>query len=148
MGYVFWILGLFIDQTVSYISPEIEAKIFSFVSLPRPELVGGDDLRQAELQRMVDALQECANVVYLLRVHLSDSEEANAMALPGGGLFVFNGLLDKVMSENDLSIVLAHESAHFLNRNHLRGMGMGIVFTALAALIVGSNFDFTMVVMV
>lgn len=140
---VFWILGLFVDRAVSYISPEREVEIFSSVSLSRLGLVDGGDLRQAELQRMVDALRECANVVSPLKVHLIDSDEANAMALPGGGVFVFNGLLDKVMSENGLSFVLAHEIAHFKNRDHLRGMGRGIVLTGISALITGANSDFT-----
>ncbi len=139
----FWALGLFVDVAVSYISPEIEAKIFSSVGMSRPDLVDGGDLRQAELQRMVDALQECANVGYPLKVQLIDSDDANAMALPGGRVFVFNGLLDKVLSENGLSFVLAHELAHFKNRDHLRGMGRGIVFTAVAALLTGSNSNFT-----
>ena len=139
----FWALGLFVDLAVTYISPEIEAKMFFSVGMSQSDLVDGGDLRQAELQRMVGALQECANVVYPLKVELIDSDDANAMALPGGRLFVLNGLLDKVLSENGLSFVLAHELAHFKNRDHLRGMGRGIVFTAVAALLTGSNSNFT-----
>lgn len=139
----FWALGLFVDLAVSYISPEIEAKVFSSVGLLRPGLVDTDDPQQAELQRMVDALQECANVAFPIKVQLIDSDEANAMALPGGQIFVLGGLLDKVVTENGLSFILAHELAHFKNRDHLRGMGRGIVLTAVAALLTGSNSNFT-----
>ncbi len=139
----FFFLGLFVDRAVDYISPEMEATIFSSLGVSELELVDGSDPRQAELQRMVDALRECIHITYPLQVHLVDSDDANALALPGGRIFVLNGLLDKVLSENGLSFVLAHELAHFKNRDHLRGMGRGIVFTAVAALITGAGSDFT-----
>ncbi len=140
---VFWILGLFVDRAVDYISPEMEAMMFSSVGASASELEDGSDPRQAELQNMVDALQECTHLAYPLKVHLVDSDDANAMALPGGRIFVLNGLLDNVMSENGLSFVLAHELAHFKNRDHLRGMGRGIVFSTVAALMTGAGSNLT-----
>jgi len=139
----FWILGFFVDRAVEYISPEMEAMIFSSLGASEPEMVDGSDPRQTELQSMVDALRECIHIAYPLKVHLIDSDDANALAFPGGRIFVLNGLLGKVLSENGLSFVLAHELAHFKNRDHLRGMGRGIVFTAAAALITGAGSDFT-----
>ena len=65
------------------------------------------------------------------------------MAVPGGRIIVLSGLLDKVSSENGLSFILAHELAHFQNRDHLRGMGRSIVFTAAAAMLTGAGSDFT-----
>ena len=78
-----------------------------------------------------------------MKVHLVDSEVANALAFPGGRIFVLNGLLTKVSSENGLSFVLAHELAHFKNRDHLRGMGRKIVFTAVSALLSGAGSNLT-----
>lgn len=140
---VFWAIGLFVDRAVEYISPEMEAKIFSAVGPSASEADEDNGPRQAELQRLTDALRECIDIAYPVKVHLIDSEDANAMALPGGRIFVLNGLLDNVESENGLSFVLAHELAHFKNRDHLRGMGRGIVFTVLAALLTGADSDFT-----
>ena len=139
----FWILGLFIDQAVDYITPEMEAAIFSSVGASASGSVDNSNLQQAELQRMVDALRDCIQVGYPLKVHLIDLDDANAFAFPGGRIFIFNGLLDKVVSENGLSFVLAHELAHFKNRDHLRGMGRGIVFTAVSALLTGAGSDLT-----
>ncbi|MEN8212161.1 MAG: M48 family metallopeptidase, partial [Thermodesulfobacteriota bacterium] len=140
---LFWVVGLFVDHAVNYITPEMEAKIFSAFTPSEKELVKDGDLKQAELQRMVKNLSQCIHITYPLNVHLIDSKTANAVALPGGRILVFKGLLDKVESENGLSFVLAHELAHFKNRDHLRGMGRGIVITAVAALITGAGSDFT-----
>ncbi|OEU47268.1 MAG: hypothetical protein BA866_07620 [Desulfobulbaceae bacterium S5133MH15] len=140
---VFWILGLFVDRAVNYITPEMEAAIFSSVGGSASESVDNSNPRQAGLQRMVDALRDCIQIGYPLKVHLIDLDDANAFAFPGGRIFIFNGLLDKVVSENGLSFVLAHELAHFKNRDHLRGMGRGIVFTAVSALLTGAGSDLT-----
>jgi Zn-dependent protease with chaperone function len=139
----FWAIGLFVDRAVDYISPEMEAKIFSSFGASTLEQDDGDSPRQAELQRLVDALRECIHIAYPLKVNLIDSEDANALAFPGGRIVVLDGLLDDVASENGLSFVLAHELAHFKNRDHLRGMGRGIVFTALAAILTGAGSDLT-----
>ncbi len=140
---VFWTLGLFVDKAIDYISPEMEATIFVSVDASVSKSVDDNDPRQEELQRMIDALRKCIRIDYPLKVHLINSDEANALAFPGGRIFVFSGLLDKVLSENGLSFILAHELAHFKNRDHLRGMGRGIVFTAAAALMSGAGSDLT-----
>lgn len=140
---LFWATGLFVDYAVGYITPEMEAKIFSGFSARQNEMADANDPRQAELQRMVDRLRECIDLSFPLTVHLVKNDIANAVALPGGRIIVFDGLLDKVKSENGLSFVLAHELAHFKNRDHLRGMGRGIVITTVAALITGAGSDIT-----
>ncbi len=135
----FWLLGLGVDLAVTYISPEMEAKIFSAGPVP----AGENNACQAELQRMTDRLRSCIHIAYPLKLILMDSDTANAMALPGGRIVVFTGLLDTVSSENGLSFILAHELAHFKHRDHLRGMGRGIVMTALSALLTGAGSDIT-----
>lgn len=143
---LFWVTGLLVDHAVDYMTPEMEAKIFSRFSPSEKELGTDGSLKQAELQRMVNRLSQCIHIPYPLNVDLIDSKTANAVALPGNRILVFKGLLNKVKSENGLSFVLAHELAHFKNRDHLRGMGRGIVITAMAALITGAGSDFTQLI--
>lgn len=140
---VFWILGLLVDQAVDYITPEMEAMIFSAAGGSASESVESSDPRQVELQRMIDGLRECIQIGYPLKVYLLDLDGANAFAFPGGRIFIFTGLLDKVVSKNGLAFVLAHELAHFKNRDHLRGLGRGIVLTAVSALLTGAGSDLT-----
>jgi len=139
----FWAAGLFVDYAVAYVTPELEAKIFSGFKVPDAEIVDAGDPGQAALQGLVDGLETCVGIGFPLKVYLVDSDQANAVALPGGRILVLSGLLHKVRSENGLAFVLAHELGHFKNRDHLRGMGRGIVITALSALITGAGSDFT-----
>ena len=52
---------------------------------------------------------------------------------------VLSALLDTMDSENGLAFVLAHELAHYRNRDHLRGMGRSAVLLAGSVLLTGAN---------
>lgn len=140
-----WSLGLLVDWAAGFISPEMEAVIFSSMQLSGAAVFGKqeDDPRKIELQRLVDELRPCNEVGYPLQINIAKSKDANAFAFPGGRIIVLEGLLEKVRSENGLVFVLAHEMAHFKNRDHLRGMGRGLVLTALSALLTGAGSDLT-----
>jgi Zn-dependent protease with chaperone function len=140
---VFFILGACVDLAVNYISPELEAKIFFSPDAADVDLAGSDDPRVAALQRLLDELRPCAGIDYPLQVYLVETEDANAVAFPGGRIAVFSGILDKVQTENGLSFILAHELAHYKHRDHLRGMGRGIVLTAMMAFLTGSDSGLT-----
>lgn len=140
---VFAALGFLVDRAVQWISPEMEARIFSAVI---PEAVQDESHStpgEMELQRMVDELGACIDVGYPLKVSLVDSETANALALPGGRIVVLSGIVQKVHSENGMAFVLAHELAHFKNRDHLSGLGRSVVLTAMMAVLTGSDSGLT-----
>jgi predicted Zn-dependent protease len=63
------------------------------------------------------------------------------MALPGGHIVVYTGLLEKVSSENKLAFALAHEMGHYAHRDHLRGMGRALVLITVSTLLFGSDSD-------
>ncbi len=58
------------------------------------------------------------NVRY--RVQIMDSDEANAIALPGGFIFVTRGLLEFVQDDDELACVIAHEVGHVSARHSMR----------------------------
>ncbi|MDX2347577.1 MAG: M48 family metallopeptidase [Nitrospirota bacterium] len=137
MGY--WALGFFVDIAVGYLSPEQEAQLFSKVDINWDFGEESMPEEQAKLQSLVDAFKPCLSLPYPITVSLVKSEVVNAMAVPGGKMVVFSGLLDSVSSTNGLMFVLAHELGHFKNRDHLRLMGRGIVLSILAMLAFGGD---------
>lgn len=76
---------------------------------------------------------------YNFRIFLSTSQEINAVALPGGNIVVFSGLLKQIKSENELAMILAHELGHFAHRDHLRGLGRGLGLAVASALFLGQD---------
>ncbi|MBD3369607.1 M48 family metalloprotease [Candidatus Fermentibacteria bacterium] len=63
---------------------------------------------------------------------LLDSEEINAMACPGGLIFVTRGLFDLAESEDELAGILAHEVAHVALEHGLRSVEKAKMVGALS----------------
>lgn len=53
---------------------------------------------------------------------LADKEEINAFSLPGGYIYIFRGMLDKIENDDELAGVLAHEIAHVAARHSVKKM--------------------------
>ena len=140
---IYWALGLFIDIAVDTISPEMEIAIYEAIAEEGSDTVLGDDRERSDkevlAQNLVSQLSQCVAIPYPIKLTLLDSEIPNAFAAPGGEMVMLSGLLTRVQSENGLAFVLAHELAHFKNRDHLRGLGRGVVLMALSVLTTGNS---------
>lgn len=68
-----------------------------------------------------------------VRLLVLDDRTVNAMALPGGVVVVFRGLIDQADGPDELAGVLAHELAHLGERHPtaglVRGLGIGVLMT-------------------
>ncbi|MBN1507718.1 MAG: M48 family metalloprotease [Sedimentisphaerales bacterium] len=67
--------------------------------------------------------------------HFTAVEErmVNALALPGGYIFVTRGLLKEMKSEGQLAAVLAHEVGHVVARDTMAALSRQLSMTALVA---------------
>lgn len=59
---------------------------------------------------------------YMPRTYIMDSPEVNALAVPGGYIVLFRGLLQKIETPEELAGVLAHEIQHILHRHGTRAL--------------------------
>ena len=142
IGVVYLMLGLFIDFAVDYVTPEMELRIFRATDMIWEESgVQKDDERRQSLQALMGEVGTCLKIAYPITVRISESEQINAFAIPGGTVIVHTALLDALASKNGLAFVLAHELGHFQNRDHLRAMGRGIVLLAIFAALSGGGTD-------
>ncbi|MGQ9524600.1 MAG: M48 family metallopeptidase [Armatimonadota bacterium] len=67
-----------------------------------------------------------------------DSSDVNAFCLPGGYVYIYKGLLDKIESDDELAGVIAHEIAHAA-RHHVRSLiekSQKLSLPTLAAMVV------------
>ncbi len=72
-----------------------------------------------------------------LNIHYLPSETVNAFATLGGNVYVLDGLIDVMDSENALAMVLAHEIAHILHRDPIVAMGRGLTVSLALASVTG-----------
>jgi predicted Zn-dependent protease len=63
-------------------------------------------------QRLLNALSAKERGPWNYRFYVIDGKEINAFALPGGNVFVFTGLYDRIQSEDALAGVMGHELTH------------------------------------
>lgn len=89
----------------------------------------------AKLYAQADALLASAvqNVKepqpYNFQIHIPASNDGNALALPGGFLFLDANLLRNAKNQNLVQLALAHEIAHVLRRHETRALQARIVDT-------------------
>jgi len=136
---IYILLGVGVDLLAPRMSMDLEKKIGClFFSANSAE--DADSEKQRYLQSLLDTLQEkCTTLPYQFMLHIQEAPHVNALALPGGHIIVFSGLVDAVTSENELAFVLAHEMGHYAHRDHLRGLGRGLVFLVISAVLFGPD---------
>lgn len=137
---VYWLLGFVVDYIVDYISDEHAAEIYHSLNDVASEQMPADNTASPRLQALLDQLVAHSDIPYRIQLSVADAEQMNAVAFPTGHIVVFQELLDGLSTENGIAFVLAHEIAHFKNRDHLRSMGRGVLLMAASMLLgVGDN---------
>lgn len=135
---IYLLLGFAINKVVDWMPPAAETGLGELFAEKFTD--GNRSHKEDRLQDLLDKLRRHSSLPgNNYTVHLFDSPEINAVALPGRNIILFKGLLDAVDSENELAFVLAHELGHFANRDHLRGLGRGLVMVAISVAILGEN---------
>ena len=109
-----------------------EQRLGRLYDLPTNAVACADPAAKRALHALVDRLDPDARRDGLT-IQLLDIDDANAAALPGRRMIVFNGLFDEVADPDAVAGIIAHEIAH-VRRRHVatamvRELGLGTVVT-------------------
>jgi len=95
------------------------------------------------LGKIVRRLEAAAGLARPLRIDVVRQDAANAIALPGGHIYVFRGLIVKADNADEIAGVIAHEMGHVAHRDGtralLQGAGLSILFGMLLGDFVGGG---------
>ena len=98
---------------------------------------------RAALDRLVGKLEAAAALPLQLRVDVVRRPEPNALALPGGRIYVNQGLVDQAQTPDELAGVLAHEMGHVAARDGtrvvLQSAGLSFLFGTMLGDFVGGG---------
>ncbi len=130
------ILRLSIDLIATNLPLSYEKKLSSLVLV---DLNISDASSSKYLDELSTALSRCADVGYDVKTYIISQPDPNAFALPGGVIYITDSMLDKLESQNELVMILAHEMGHFKNRDHLKGFGNAMIIY-LISLILGESY--------
>ncbi len=92
---------------------------------------------RAALDHLVAKLAGAAELPLPLRVTVIRKKQANAIALPGGHVYVFSGLIDKADNADEVAGVLAHEIGHVARRDGTRSILQAAGASFLFGLVLG-----------
>ena len=73
------------------------------------------------VNQLLDSLH--VNEAYPIQITVINSETVNAFALPGGQIFVYSGIIDKMKNYNELVALLSHEITHVTHQHSLKSLG-------------------------
>lgn len=132
------ILGFVADLVAENISEETEAKMLNWT--PDESSVPEDDPAFARTKAIFERLVQADDLRPLPYVLFAlDWELPNAVAVPGGGVGVTKGLLERMESERGLALVLAHELGHHQSRHCLKRLGRLLIVRAGFSFVFGSS---------
>lgn len=77
---------------------------------------------QAAFKKLVGALRDAAGFNGPVDAVVLSTDVPNAFALPGGKIYLFNGLLEKARNSDEIAGVLAHELGHVKHRDNMRNV--------------------------
>lgn len=135
------ILSLAAQKLAPLVPFSLEEKLVSryaeqFPAAPESERA---QLIENYLQQLADQLLESQRLPegLNLKIHYLSSKTVNAFATLGGNVYILDGLLEQMDSENALAMVVAHEIAHIINRDPIVAMGRGLTVSLALASVAG-----------
>lgn len=112
------------DRLAPYMPAQVEARIGEAVDTQVRALFGNkvcDDAEgRAAFAKLVDKLRRAGGVETSLNAQVLSAAVPNAFALPGGKIYLFDRLLQKAQSADEIAGVIAHELGHVRHRDTLR----------------------------
>jgi len=92
---------------------------------------------RAAFDKLVRRLEANAGLASPVRAFVVRRAEANAIALPGGTVFVFEGLINQARTPDELAGVIAHELGHVAHRDGTRSVLQGAGLSFLFGMVLG-----------
>ena len=92
---------------------------------------------RAAFDKLVGRLEAAAGLPLPVRAAVVRRAEANAIALPGGRVYVFEGLINKAETPDELAGVIAHEMGHVAHRDGVRTVMQAAGLSFLFGMLIG-----------
>ncbi len=127
-----------------YITDEREVQMGRNISEALEEKVelSDDPLLEGRVDRIgqrLAAVSDRKDIPYRFRVLAED--EVNAVALPGGFIYVYQGLVEKAENDDELAGVLAHEIGHVAAKHVAKRLQGSLGYTVLKVLMLAGRAD-------
>ncbi len=117
-------IPLLADRLTPLVPLAVEKRIGEAVDRQARTIFGGQNCTQPEgkaaFDKMMTKLKDAGGFDATLDAHVLSSSIPNAYALPGGKVYLLDGLLQRARNVDEVAGVMAHELGHAQNRDGLR----------------------------
>jgi len=117
-------IPLLADRLAPLVPYAVEKRMGEAVDRQARTIFGGQDCTapagQAAFNKMIDKLRVAGGFDAPLQAHVLSSSVVNAYALPGGTVYLLDGLIQRARNVDEVAGVMAHELGHAQNRDGLR----------------------------
>jgi Zn-dependent protease with chaperone function len=114
------------DRLTPLVPEAFERRLGNVADAQVKSLFGGkvcdDAAGQKAFEKLVTAIRETSGLDTSVQSGVLSTPVPNAFALPGGRVYLFDGLLAKAESADEIAGVLAHELGHLKHRDNMRGL--------------------------
>ena len=121
---VVYLIPLFAERLAPFVPIAVEERLGEAVDSQVLALFGGEACEgsagAAALATLTRQLEAEADLPMPATVAVLPTDTVNAIALPGGRVYVFNGLLELAENPDELAGVVAHELGHVAGRDGLK----------------------------
>jgi Zn-dependent protease with chaperone function len=126
VGVIWFGVPLAADRLTPLVPQALERRLGAVADGQVRTLFGGkvcdNAAGQAAFTKLVNALREVAGLDTSIQTAVLATPVPNAFALPGGKVYLFNGLLARAQNPDEIAGVLAHELGHLKHRDNTRNL--------------------------
>jgi Zn-dependent protease with chaperone function len=123
---VLWGVPLAADRLTPLVPQSLERRLGDVADSQVKTVFGGKVCDhapgQAAFTKLVNAVRESAGLDTSVQSAVMSNPIPNAFALPGGKVYVFDGLLAKADNADEIAGILAHELGHLSHRDSTRNL--------------------------
>jgi Zn-dependent protease with chaperone function len=144
---VWFVIPLIADRLAPFVPAAFERRLGEGFDRQARSIFGGKLCNaaagQAAFTALVDKLTRAGDIDIPLTAQVVSSGVPNAFALPGGKIYLLNGLLQKAQNPDEVAGILAHELGHVKHRDHMRKLiqtgGTSFLFGLLFGDVTGAS---------
>lgn len=98
-----------------------------------------DDARTARVRDVgwrISQVSDRQDIPY--KFFVIEKDEINAFTIPGGNVYIYTGLLDKLKTDDQLAFVLAHEIGHGAAKHSVKKFQAAMGYSLIGGIIIGT----------
>ena len=132
--FYFFGIPLITDHAAQHVPIEIEQKMGREMAKSILASYTEDKIKSAYADSLVGCFKDKLRIP--VKIHVVQSEELNAFALPGGQIFVYSAMLDTCKTKEELMALLGHEIGHVQLRHTTKSVLQSVIGSVLFSLII------------